>query len=72
MAFRSSAVAEDMPDASFAGQQDTYLNINKSNIINSIKNCFASLFNNRAISYRKSHNIQIDDVAITHLLFLMI
>ena len=53
VAVRSSATAEDLPDASFAGQQETYLNIrgNKS-LIDACKNCFASLFTNRAISYR--------------------
>lgn len=54
-AVRSSATAEDLPDASFAGQQDTYLNIRgKVNILTAIKNCFASLFTDRAISYRES------------------
>jgi len=54
VAVRSSGTAEDLPDASFAGQQETYLNIRgKSRLIESIKNCFASLFTDRAISYRK-------------------
>ncbi len=53
VAVRSSATAEDLPDASFAGQQETYLNIRgESELINACKNCFASLFTNRAISYR--------------------
>jgi len=53
VAVRSSATAEDLPDASFAGQQETYLNIKGANeLIESCKNCFASLFTNRAISYR--------------------
>ena len=57
VAVRSSGTAEDMPDASFAGQQDTYLNINtEEELLWSIKLCFASLFNDRAISYRKSMN----------------
>lgn len=57
VAVRSSGSAEDMPDASFAGQQDTYLNvIGLENILIYIKKCFASLFNDRAISYRKSMN----------------
>ncbi|WP_316804485.1 phosphoenolpyruvate synthase [Pedobacter nototheniae] len=55
LAVRSSATAEDLPDASFAGQQDTYLNIRgKKNLLTAIKNCFASLFTDRAISYRES------------------
>jgi len=54
VAVRSSATAEDLPDASFAGQQETYLNIKgESSLIDSCKKCFASLFTNRAISYRE-------------------
>lgn len=57
VAVRSSGTAEDMPDASFAGQQDTYLNVKGlDNVFESIKKCFASLFNDRAISYRKEMN----------------
>jgi pyruvate, water dikinase len=53
VAVRSSATAEDLPDASFAGQQETYLNIHgKDNILIAVKKCIASLFTNRAISYR--------------------
>ena len=53
VAVRSSATAEDLPDASFAGQQDTYLNIQGGeNVINAVHRCIASLFTNRAISYR--------------------
>ncbi|MEN2994835.1 MAG: phosphoenolpyruvate synthase [Thermodesulfovibrio sp.] len=53
VAVRSSATAEDLPDASFAGQQETYLNIRGSeNVVNFVKKCFASLFTDRAISYR--------------------
>ena len=53
VAVRSSATAEDLPDASFAGQQETYLNIRGDyNLIEVCKKCFASLFTNRAISYR--------------------
>lgn len=55
VAVRSSATAEDLPDASFAGQQDTYLNISgTADLMDAIRNCFASLFTDRAISYRKS------------------
>ena len=57
VAVRSSGTAEDMPDASFAGQQDTYLNVKGlDNVFESVKKCFASLFNDRAISYRKEMN----------------
>ncbi len=53
VAVRSSATAEDLPDASFAGQQETYLNIRgEKSLLESCKKCFASLFTNRAISYR--------------------
>ncbi len=55
VAVRSSATAEDLPDASFAGQQETYLNIcGPAAIINAVRNCFASIFTDRAISYRQS------------------
>jgi len=57
VAVRSSATAEDLPDASFAGQQDTYLNIRgRQDLLVAIKNCFASLFTDRAISYREAFN----------------
>ncbi len=53
VAIRSSATAEDLPDASFAGQQETYLNIRgANNVVEAVKKCFASLFTDRAISYR--------------------
>jgi len=53
VAVRSSATAEDLPDASFAGQQETFLNVRGSqSLLNSVKSCFASLYNDRAISYR--------------------
>ena len=53
VAVRSSATAEDLPDASFAGQQETYLNIHGlDNILTAVKHVFASLYNDRAISYR--------------------
>lgn len=66
VAIRSSALAEDMPNASFAGQQDTYLNIfGIEQIILNIKKCFASLFNVRALSYRNTYNIKIEDVKIS-------
>lgn len=54
VAVRSSATAEDLPDASFAGQQETYLNVRgPAAIMDSVRNCFASLFTDRAISYRQ-------------------
>jgi pyruvate,water dikinase len=57
VAVRSSATAEDLPDASFAGQQETYLNVRgPAVLINAVRNCFASLFTDRAISYRENFN----------------
>ena len=64
-ALRSSALAEDLPNASFAGQHDTYLNVLVQMNYKSVKECFASLFNSRAISYRKTHNIHFNDVKIS-------
>jgi len=53
VAVRSSATAEDLPDASFAGQQETFLNVRgEEELLEKIRDCFASLFTNRAISYR--------------------
>jgi pyruvate,water dikinase len=53
VAVRSSATAEDLPDASFAGQQETFLNVRgEEELIEKVRDCFASLFTNRAISYR--------------------
>lgn len=55
VAVRSSGTAEDLPDASFAGQQDTYLNVRgNTNLVEKIKACFASLYTDRAICYRKT------------------
>ncbi|WP_339137469.1 MAG: phosphoenolpyruvate synthase [Candidatus Electrothrix sp. GW3-4] len=66
VAVRSSATAEDLPDASFAGQQETYLNIHGyDNIIENCRKCFASLFTNRAISYRKHQGFGQFDVYLS-------
>ena len=66
VAVRSSATAEDLPDASFAGQQDTYLNISGvNNVLISTKKCIASLFNDRAIVYRKDNKYDHTDVALS-------
>ena len=63
VAVRSSATAEDLPDASFAGQQETYLNVRgPAAIMDSVRNCFASLFTDRAISYRQ--NFGFDHFAV--------
>ncbi len=66
VAVRSSATAEDLPDASFAGQQDTYLNIcGPEALIDACKRCFASLFTNRAISYRHDKGFGQFDVYLS-------
>ena len=58
-AVRSSATAEDLPDASFAGQQETFLNINGfDNLIDAVRKVYASLFTDRAISYRRLRNFK--------------
>jgi pyruvate,water dikinase len=66
VAVRSSATAEDLPEASFAGQQETFLNIEgEKNLLDACKKCFASLFTDRAISYRMDHNFKHMDVLIS-------
>src|SRR5260221_6078032 len=65
-AVRSSATAEDLPDASFAGQQETYLNIRGiDNVLEAIKHVFASLYNDRAISYRVHKDFAHAEVALS-------
>ncbi len=66
VAVRSSATAEDLPDASFAGQQETYLNIRgEEALIKAVRNCFASLFTDRAISYRQDKGFDHFSVALS-------
>lgn len=66
VAVRSSATAEDLPDASFAGQQETYLNVDGiENVLLAVKHVFASLFNDRAISYRVHQGFAHADVALS-------
>lgn len=66
VAVRSSATAEDLPDASFAGQQDTYLNIyGEANILTAVKKCIASLFTDRAISYRVDKKFDHFSIALS-------
>jgi pyruvate,water dikinase len=66
VAIRSSATAEDLPDASFAGQQDTYLNIRgQRSVLDACKRCFSSLFTNRAISYRHDKGFGQFDVSLS-------
>lgn len=65
-AVRSSATAEDLPDASFAGQQETFLNIaGIDNLLEAIRSVFASLFNDRAIAYRVHNRFAHDEVALS-------
>ncbi|EIJ36601.1 phosphoenolpyruvate synthase [Thiothrix nivea] len=65
-AVRSSATAEDLPDASFAGQQETFLNVRGlDNVIDAIKEVFASLYNDRAIAYRVHQNFEHDKVFLS-------
>lgn len=66
VAVRSSATAEDLPDASFAGQQETYLNITGGVLVlEAVQKCMASLFTNRAISYREDKNFNHFDVKLS-------
>lgn len=66
VAVRSSGTAEDLPDASFAGQQETFLNISSPEaLLQSVKKCFASLFTDRAISYRESRGFSHFKVALS-------
>ena len=66
MAVRSSATAEDLPDASFAGQQETYLNIRGvTALLDACRRCYASLFTDRAISYRQAKGFDHLKVALS-------
>lgn len=66
VAVRSSATAEDLPEASFAGQHDTFLNIKgEDHLLDAIKNCFASLYTNRAIKYREDKGFKHQGIAIS-------
>jgi pyruvate,water dikinase len=66
VAVRSSATAEDLPEASFAGQQETFLNITgEEELLEACRKCYASLFTNRAISYRNEHGFDHLQVALS-------
>ena len=66
VAVRSSATAEDLPGASFAGQQETYLNISgEKEVVEKVQKCWSSLFTPRAISYRESKGFRHEDVLIS-------
>ena len=65
VAVRSSATAEDLPTLSFAGQQDTYLNIRGGDaVLDAVRRCWASLWNPRAVAYRDEHGVSHVDVAL--------
>lgn len=73
VAVRSSATAEDLPDASFAGQQETFLNVRGIDaVLEKIHAVFASLYNNRAIAYRVHQGFAHDDVALSAGIQLMV
>ncbi len=73
VAVRSSATAEDLPDASFAGQQETFLNVRGLDAVaRKIHEVFASLYNDRAIAYRVHHGFAHDDVALSAGIQLMV
>ncbi|HEY4972465.1 MAG TPA: PEP/pyruvate-binding domain-containing protein, partial [Steroidobacteraceae bacterium] len=73
VAVRSSATAEDLPDASFAGQQETFLNVRGSqDLLSTTRQVFASLFNDRAISYRVHHGFAHAQVALSAGVQLMV
>jgi pyruvate,water dikinase len=73
VAVRSSATAEDLPDASFAGQQETFLNVRGiEDVLHKIKEVFASLYNDRAIAYRVHHGFKHEEVALSAGVQLMV
>ncbi len=73
VAVRSSATAEDLPDASFAGQQETFLNVvGIDDVLHKVKEVFASLYNDRAIAYRVHHGFAHEDVFLSAGVQLMV
>src|SRR3984885_13473846 len=73
VAVRSSATAEDLPDASFAGQQETFLNVvGIDDVLHKVKEVFASLYNDRAIAYRVHHGFKHEDVFLSAGVQLMV
>jgi phosphohistidine swiveling domain-containing protein len=65
VAVRSSATAEDLPGASFAGQQDTYLGVEgEAQLLDAIRRCWASLWNERAVAYRRDHGVDDEGVGL--------
>ena len=73
VAVRSSATAEDLPEASFAGQQETFLNVSGAeDILNATRRCWASLWTARAIAYRTKQNIPADGVALAVVVQILV
>ena len=73
VAVRSSATAEDLPDASFAGQQETFLNVTGADdVVIKVKEVFASLYNDRAIAYRVHHGFKHEEVSLSAGVQLMV
>src|SRR5690606_9818687 len=73
VAVRSSATAEDLPDASFVGQQETFLNvIGADQVVDKVREVFASLYNDRAIAYRVHHGFRHEDVFLSAGVQLMV
>lgn len=72
VAVRSSATSEDMKDSSSAGQQDTYLNVNKENLVQKVKECWSSLFTERACLYRENNGISHEESEMAVLVQQMV
>jgi len=73
VAVRSSATAEDLPDASFAGQQESYLNVRGADeVLERIKECYASMFTDRAVYYRTKKNFSHTEVALSAVVQMMV
>ena len=72
VAVRSSATAEDLPDASFAGQQETFLNVTGEDLLDRVKRCWASLFTQRATYYRQEQGFAHDTVDIAVVIQQMV
>ena len=73
VAVRSSATAEDLPDASFAGQQESYLNVQGADeVLERVKECYASMFTDRAVYYRTKKNFSHTEVALSAVVQMMV
>ncbi|MFC7625748.1 PEP/pyruvate-binding domain-containing protein [Microlunatus sp. GCM10028923] len=72
VAVRSSATAEDLPGAAFAGQQDTYLDVGRDDLLAAVARCWASLWTDRAVAYRRRLGIEPDEVAIAVVVQAMV